>query len=50
MAGMHYPSDVDAGQRLGKAYATWWISQPQNRQRILEACGAEWKKAAGVGP
>jgi len=26
--GYHYPSDVVAGQRLGKAYATWWIDQP----------------------
>lgn len=42
MAGLHYPSDVEAGQRLGKAFAAWWISQPEHRQRILEACGAEW--------
>jgi acid phosphatase (class A) len=42
LAGLHYPSDVEAGERLGKAFAAWWISQPEHRQRILEACGAEW--------
>lgn len=42
MVGLHYPSDVEAGQRLGKAFAAWWIAKPENRQRIIQACGAEW--------
>ena len=42
MAGLHWPSDVQAGQRLGRAYATWWINQPEHRQLIVAACGAEW--------
>ncbi|BDU74202.1 phosphatase PAP2 family protein [Mesoterricola silvestris] len=43
MAGVHWPSDVEAGQRLGRAFANWWISQPANRQLIVEACGKEWR-------
>ena len=42
MAGVHWPSDVAAGQRLGHAFATWWINQPEHRQEIKAVCGAEW--------
>ena len=42
MAGQHWPSDVEAGQRLGRAFATWWISQPEIRARIVEASREEW--------
>jgi len=40
--GSHWPSDVTAGQRLAKAYADWWISQPDHRLLIRQACEAEW--------
>jgi acid phosphatase (class A) len=42
LGGVHYPSDVDAGQRLGHAYATWWINQ--HLALIQTACG-EWNAA-----
>ena len=42
MAGLHYPSDVQGGQKLGRAFSTYWINQPENRQAIIEACKAEW--------
>jgi membrane-associated phospholipid phosphatase len=42
LGGVHYPSDVDAGQRLGKAFATWWIDQPGHLQLFQAACG-EWQ-------
>jgi membrane-associated phospholipid phosphatase len=45
LGGVHWPSDVEAGQRLGRAFATYWISQPQNRLAIQQACGAEWHAA-----
>jgi acid phosphatase (class A) len=43
LGGVHYPSDVVAGQRLGKAYATWWIDQPGHLALFQAACG-EWHK------
>ena len=43
--GVHWPSDVAAGQRLGKAFATYWISQPQNADLIRQVCGAEWHQS-----
>jgi len=42
MAGVHWPSDVDAGQKLGRAFATWWIGQPGHRAAIVACCAAEW--------
>lgn len=48
MGGVHWPSDVEAGQRLGRAFATWWIDQPANRKLIQEACAAEWHGAVAV--
>jgi hypothetical protein len=45
MGGAHFPSDVDAGQRLGHVYATWWINQ--HKTLIQTACG-EWNAARGV--
>jgi hypothetical protein len=41
LGGVHYPSDVVAGQRLGKAFATYWIDQPGRLQLFQAACG-EW--------
>jgi hypothetical protein len=41
LGGVHYPSDVEAGQRLGKAFATWWLDQPGHLQLLQTAC-KEW--------
>jgi membrane-associated phospholipid phosphatase len=43
LGGVHYPSDVEAGQRLGNAFATWWIDQPEHLQLFQAACG-EWHR------
>jgi acid phosphatase (class A) len=32
MCGLHYPSDVDAGQRLGEAAALQILNSPQWQQ------------------
>jgi hypothetical protein len=42
LGGVHYPSDVTAGQKLGKAFATSWITA--HREEIVGVCGAEWRK------
>jgi hypothetical protein len=42
LGGVHYPSDVTAGQKLGHAYATWWINQ--HLGLIQTACD-EWSAA-----
>jgi hypothetical protein len=41
LGGVHYPSDVVAGQRLGKAFADYWIDQPGRLKQSQAAC-AEW--------
>jgi membrane-associated phospholipid phosphatase len=42
LGGVHYPSDVDAGIRLGRAYAIWWLDQPGHLKLLQTAC-AEWR-------
>ena len=42
LAGVHYPSDVEAGQRLGQAFAAAWLADPANLARLEEARAAEW--------
>lgn len=44
MAGVHWPSDVEAGQRLGRKFAWYWINQPENRQAIKDVCCQEWRR------
>ncbi len=39
LGGVHYPSDVDAGQRLGKAFATWWID---SHLALIQTACSEW--------
>ena len=41
LGGVHYPSDVDAGQLLGPGFAQAWLAKPAH-QRRLEAARAEW--------
>jgi membrane-associated phospholipid phosphatase len=43
MAGLHWPSDVTAGQRLGKAYAAYWLALPENGG-MLQAAYGEWSQ------
>ena len=43
LGGVHYPSDAQAGQRLGAAFATWWLDQPGHLALIQTACG-EWNR------
>ncbi len=42
LGGVHYPSDVDAGQRLGKAFATWWID---DHLALIQTACSEWNAA-----
>jgi acid phosphatase (class A) len=42
LAGVHYPSDVQAGQKLGAFLAEAWLADPAHRQRIDQA-RAEWQ-------
>jgi len=42
LGGVHYPSDAEAGQRFGRAFATYWIDQPEHLKLIQTAC-EEWK-------
>lgn len=48
MAGTSFPSDVEAGERLGHAFATFWINQPEHRAEIVAACEAEWRNGPGA--
>ncbi|MGA2081343.1 MAG: phosphatase PAP2 family protein [Holophaga sp.] len=40
LAGVHYPSDVEAGQRVGEAFAQTWLAAHQ--ARVDQARAAEW--------
>ena len=42
VGGVHNPSDVEAGQRLGFALAQAWLAEPGNRARLEQARTAEW--------
>jgi membrane-associated phospholipid phosphatase len=41
LAGVHWPSDVEAGQRLGQAFAAYWSGLAENGPLLQEAAG-EW--------
>ena len=43
LGGVHYPSDVEAGQQVGAAVARAWLADPGHRQRVEAARAAEWK-------
>lgn len=40
LGGVHYPSDVEAGQKLGGAVAKSWLDE--HRERVEQARAAEW--------
>ena len=42
VAGVHHPSDVVAGQRLGEALAAAWLQTPERRRQLEAARAAEW--------
>jgi acid phosphatase (class A) len=42
VGGVHNPSDVEAGQRLGFNLAQAWLADPGNRLRLERVRSAEW--------
>jgi acid phosphatase (class A) len=42
VGGVHNPSDVEAGQRLGFALAQAWLADPMHRLQLEQARTAEW--------
>jgi acid phosphatase (class A) len=46
MAGLHWPSDVLAGRRLGQAFASYWLAAPEN-QGLLDDAAWEFQGLGG---
>jgi len=44
IGGVHYPSDIEAGQRLGADWARKWLASPGNRSRLDALRAAEWSR------
>ena len=42
LAGVHHPSDVEAGQRVALAVTGAWLAAPEHRRRLEAARAAEW--------
>ncbi len=42
IGGVHYPSDIEAGQRLAAKLGAEWLAQPANRARVEAVRAAEW--------
>lgn len=42
LAGVHWPTDVDAGQKLGAAFGRAWLEAAGHRERLQAALAAEW--------
>jgi acid phosphatase (class A) len=42
VAGVHWPSDIHAGQQLGAAFAGLWLAQEKQRELLGAALLAEW--------
>jgi acid phosphatase (class A) len=42
LGGVHWPSDVEAGQKLGTAFAGFWLAMPKHRQLVTDIRAAEW--------
>lgn len=44
IGGVHYPSDIEAGQRLALKFGEAWLAHPENRKLIEAARSAEWSR------
>jgi acid phosphatase (class A) len=42
IGGVHYPSDIESGQRLALKLASAWLAEPRNRALVEAARAAEW--------
>ena len=42
IGGVHYPSDIESGQRLALKLAGAWLADAQNRSLVESARAAEW--------
>lgn len=42
IGGVHYPSDIEAGQRLALKLADAWLAEAQNRALVEAVRAAEW--------
>jgi hypothetical protein len=42
IGGVHYPSDIEAGQRLGLKLVEEWLANPANRALVEAVRSAEW--------
>jgi membrane-associated phospholipid phosphatase len=42
IGGVHYPSDIEAGQRLALKLAPAWLAEPQHRTMVEAVRAAEW--------
>jgi acid phosphatase (class A) len=42
IGGVHYPSDIEAGQRLALRFADAWLADPRNRSLVEAVRAAEW--------
>ena len=42
IGGVHYPSDIEAGQKLGARLAQAWLAEAANRQLVEAVRQAEW--------
>lgn len=45
IGGVHYPSDIESGQRLALRLVNQWLADPQNRSLVESARAAEWSAA-----
>jgi acid phosphatase (class A) len=46
IGGVHYPSDIESGQRLALKLAAAWLADAQNRSLVESVRAAEWPAAA----
>jgi acid phosphatase (class A) len=42
IGGVHYPSDIEAGQRLALRLMGTWLNEPKNRGLVESVRAAEW--------